>query len=166
MPFGPQGMFLLQCCGWSLWRILSPRQTRCALSSCLKGSVEFLSSNSSTKHFFWVGPHFVCLMHAHLDRYTVLPMISPYSTGPQVAVIYQETQQCTNRVWEEEDCKLDVNNAGVKILKKSALRMFFMKKEAHSLLLDLNDKHNAFWWVTMNANITCVCLQEISTGHL
>ncbi len=43
----------------------------------------------------------------------------------------------------------------------------FDEEEVHSThLLELKDTLNAFWWETLNVNITFVCVQENSTGHL
>ena len=58
-----------------------------------------------------------------VTRYTVLSIVSQYSTDLQVAVMCQDMQQCTKKNGGEEDCKLvnmDVNNAKFKILKKNS----------------------------------------------
>lgn len=63
-------------------------------------------------------------------QYTFLPL-SHRTTYLQVAVVYQEMQQCTNEGSEKEDCKqvhIDVNNAGFQMFKTNKC---FMKKEVH-----------------------------------
>ncbi len=60
----------------------------------------------------------------HVMQYTVLPMVSHFSTDPQMAVINQ-------RKAAEEDCKLvnkNVNNAGFNIVQK--LGMFYRRGNA------------------------------------
>ncbi len=60
-----------------------------------------------------------CLSCMQVTQYTVLPMVSHYSSDQQVAVTRQVMQQCGNKDSKEEDCRLvnmDVNSAGLKIL--------------------------------------------------
>ncbi len=40
------------------------------------------------------------------------------------------------------------------------------KKNAVNMFVRPQDKHNALWWETLNVNITAVCLQETSMGHV
>lgn len=62
--------------------------------------------------------------------------------------------QYAGKVREKEDCLLinvDENNGEFKRIQH---------------LLELKDTHNAFRWETLNVNLTYICLQQISTGHL
>ncbi len=75
---------------------------------------------------------FVSFMHT-TTRCTVLPTVSHYSSDLQVAIMWQEKQQCANKGREEEDRSLvnmNVNNAGFKILTGSALQMLYDKGNA------------------------------------
>lgn len=35
-----------------------------------------------------------------------------------------------------------------------------------NIFFRLKDTHSVFWWVSLNVNITFVCLQDNSTEHL
>lgn len=61
--------------------------------------------------------HTVCTRTStRVARYTFLPVVSHYSTDPQVAVMPKETQQCVNKGREEEDCQLvNVDVVGCRI---------------------------------------------------
>ncbi len=60
---------------------------------------------------------------------TILPMVSHYSTDPQVAVMNQEMQQCSNKDIDEEHCQLvnmEVKHVGKNLTNR--LCKSFMRK--------------------------------------
>ena len=86
--------------------------------------VEFLTL-SAMELFFMSGLPFclqlpcvqgdtITCMCTQVTRYTVLPIVSHYSTDLQVAVMHHGTQQCTNKGRKEEGkpVNMDVKNAG------------------------------------------------------
>ncbi len=75
----------------------------------------------------------------------------------------QQTQQDANKHKEEEVCyqlNMDVNHAGFTVFKTFTLQSFLRKEMHPACLVDLKDTHNVIWWVTLNVNITFVCLRE------
>lgn len=54
---------------------------------------------------------------------TVLPMVSNYSTGLRVVVMWQEMQKCERKdgVEDRKLVNMDVNNAGFKIVFKNLI---------------------------------------------
>ncbi len=97
-----------------------------------------------------------------------MAVVLHYSTDLQVVVTCIEMQQCPIKGSVEEDCMLvniDVNNTGFKLLWLNWLFKCFMEN-APNTLVNFKDKHNVFRCVTLNVNMTFVCLQENSSGHI
>ncbi len=82
-----------------------------------------------------------------------LPMVSRCSTELQVAVMCQETQQCTSRR-RRLPVKVDVNNVGFKRLRKFSFANVFLRTQMHSTcLFNLKDTENV--WNCLVSNTDC-----------
>lgn len=80
--------------------------------------MEFLTFSSTMEHFLCICPHFIFVVHTQgctctrVMQSKHLPMVSPYFTDVQVAILYQESLQHKGK--EEQDCrllKINVSNA-------------------------------------------------------
>ncbi len=128
----------------SYGRVVYFKKTLCTEETLNHGSLPAWSLHHSRSTLAGVSSYVIlklsiCLSHAcaqgctctHMhtgDVYIVQPMVSHYSTDLQVAITHRDMLPCTNKDRKEEYCKIvnmEVNNAGFKILQKSALQMFY-----------------------------------------
>lgn len=105
-------------------------------------------------------------MHAHKDCTCLYAVHSPANGASLIYwSVSVKIKHYFSKGCKPEDCalvKMYVNNAGFKIPKRLALQMFYKKDYALNPCVDVNNKHNLFWWVILNENLTFIYLKAKS----